>query len=110
MLNAIMLSTINYKLNIVMLGVISECRYSECYGQIFQQIQCEDVWFLRQIRQIVARIKADRKNAESGTESGQTTDNEIAAEMAQRQRMIESQVRGIGTDVGIVSRYNKPIS
>ena len=86
-------------------GLFASLKPSKYFEPSGFQIQCEDVWFLRQIRQIVARIKADRRNAESGVEvDGSTTDAEIAAEMAKRQRMIESQVRGIGTDVGIVSR------
>ena len=67
------------------------------------QIQCEDVWLFRMIRQWVARSKANRENV--GNEDAASIDAKIAKEMAQRQKMIESQVRGIGTDVGIVSRF-----
>ncbi len=67
------------------------------------QIQCEDVWFLRQIRKLLARIQAHKKGG--GGEATMANFNDSAAEMAVRQKIIESQVRGIGTDVGIVSRF-----
>ncbi len=67
------------------------------------QIQCEDVWFLRQIRRLLARIKAHRKGG--GGEAAMANYNDSAGEMAHRKRIIETQVRGIGTDVGIVSRF-----
>ena len=54
------------------------------------------------IRQWAARSRANREK--TGNEDPAAIDAKIAAEMAQRQRTIESQVRGIGTDVGIVSR------
>lgn len=67
------------------------------------QIQCEDVWFLRQIRKLLARIQAHKKGG--GGEATMANFNDSAAEMAVRKKIIESQVRGIGTDVGIVSRF-----
>ena len=53
-------------------------------------IHCEDTWFLRQIRSLLASI---RENQETRTEK-RTED--IAD-------IISGQVRGIGTDVAIVS-------
>ena len=54
-------------------------------------IHCEDTWFLRQIRSLLATI---RENQEIKTEKRSTDD--IAD-------IISGQVRGIGTDVAIVS-------
>ena len=54
-------------------------------------IHCEDTWFLRQIRSLLASI---RENQEIKTEK--RTEDNIAD-------IISGQVRGIGTDVAIVS-------
>ena len=54
-------------------------------------IHCEDTWFLRQIRSLLASI---RENQEIKTEK-RTEDNIVD--------IISGQVRGIGTDVAIVS-------
>ena len=51
---------------------------------------------------MLARIKAHQKGG--GGEAAMANYNDSAAEMAHRKRIIETQVRGIGTDVGIVSR------
>jgi hypothetical protein len=52
---------------------------------------------------MLARIKAHQKGG--GGEAAMANYNDSAAEMAHRKRIIETQVRGIGTDVGIVSRF-----
>merc|ERR1719333_254816 len=57
-------------------------------------INCEDSWFLRQIRNLLASIKEQAGEAREGRETGES--NKITD-------MISGQVRGIGTDVAIVS-------
>ena len=58
-------------------------------------IHCEDTWFLRQIRSLLASIKANQatKDGEAGAEKGEEGIEDL----------ISGQVRGIGTDVAIVS-------
>lgn len=51
-------------------------------------IQCEDSWFLRQIRQILSSIKEER---------------DAEKEEKPKEDLWEDQVRGIGTDIAIVS-------
>ena len=46
------------------------------------QIQCEDVWFLRQIRKLCARIQAHRKGG--GGEAAMENYHDSAAEMLVR--------------------------
>jgi len=53
-------------------------------------IQCEDSWFLRQIRQLLANVKQDSKTEKS-------------AEVDKNCNIWTDQVRGIGTDIAIVS-------
>jgi len=59
-------------------------------------IHCEDTWFLRQIRKLLASIRETR-DAEAGAGAEK---QEAAGDIA---AMIGGQVRGIGTDVAIVS-------
>jgi len=56
-------------------------------------IHCEDTWFLRQIRRMLASIK-ENQSSEDVLEKKQ--ENDIGD-------LITGQVRGIGTDVAIVS-------
>jgi len=56
-------------------------------------IHCEDTWFLRQIRRMLASIK---ENQSSGDVLEKKQENDIGD-------LITGQVRGIGTDVAIVS-------
>jgi len=51
-------------------------------------IQCEDSWFLRQIRALLRSIQEDKKSREAGEPE---------------QLFYHDQVRGIGTDIAIVS-------
>jgi len=51
-------------------------------------IQCEDSWFLRQIRALLRSIQEDKKSREAGEPE---------------QLFYQDQVRGIGTDIAIVS-------
>ena len=54
-------------------------------------IHCEDTWFLRQIRHLLANIKRQ------AGEKRETREEDGIADM------VKGQVRGIGTDVAIVS-------
>ena len=54
-------------------------------------INCEDSWFLRQIRNLLASIKQQAGEKREARENTDITDR------------ISGQVRGIGTDVAIVS-------
>merc|ERR550517_518533 len=54
-------------------------------------IHCEDTWFLRQIRHLLAKIKQEAGEKRESRDSENIED------------LISGQVRGIGTDVAIVS-------
>jgi len=56
-------------------------------------INCEDTWFLKQIRGLLSSIKANQTPSEEGAKRMEDDIGDI----------ISGQVRGIGTDVAIVS-------
>ena len=56
-------------------------------------INCEDTWFLKQIRSLLSSIRANQSSSEEGAKKMEDDIGDI----------ISGQVRGIGTDVAIVS-------